>query len=310
MDRQVVAGFDASQSAVAAVEWAAHEASLRGDSLRIVACYDIPIESAMAPIAMGAIGALLEATEEGARVVLDKVRRDHPTLDAQLDVRAGSAAGVLVRDFSDADLLVVGASGHHGASAFWLGSTARSVARHSSCPVVVVRGRATVGTASRLVVAVDGSSVSDAAVRWAADEADLLHAPVLIVHCWSHAYRSVDASSTQGRDIDEVDAALVLERCVAIARDRCGTEVGSVLVEQATVGALLSTVRDGDLLVVGSPRHGPIVSSIIGSTVNGILEEAAVPVVIVPMVDVALPSPRSNRHSAQHSARHAAHSVR
>jgi nucleotide-binding universal stress UspA family protein len=47
------------------------------------------------------------------------------------------------------------------------------------------------------------------------------------------------------------------------------------------VTAVLDSVQDGDLLVLGSRGRGAVVSSVLGSTVMGVLDHAMVPVVFV-----------------------------
>ena len=44
---------------------------------------------------------------------------------------------------------------------------------------------------------------------------------------------------------------------------------------------LLESVRDGDLLVLGSSGRGVIAAGLLGSTVNSVVEHVAVPVVVV-----------------------------
>jgi nucleotide-binding universal stress UspA family protein len=44
---------------------------------------------------------------------------------------------------------------------------------------------------------------------------------------------------------------------------------------------LLETVRDGDLVVVGSSGRGALATGIFGSTVNAVLDRSSVPVVVV-----------------------------
>ncbi|MBK5333949.1 MAG: universal stress protein, partial [Ilumatobacteraceae bacterium] len=51
--------------------------------------------------------------------------------------------------------------------------------------------------------------------------------------------------------------------------------------------ALLETVRDGDLLVVGSRGRGALAARLFGSTVNTVLDRCAVPVVVVRGADEA-----------------------
>ncbi|MEO5899057.1 MAG: universal stress protein [Ilumatobacteraceae bacterium] len=282
MERQVVVGFDGSPMSLDAVEWAAVQAVRRGATLRIVACYDVRVESAMVPIAIGAFGSLAKSVEEGGTAALRQVKARCPLLDAVLEVRAGPAASVLGRESRWADLLVVGASARRGAAAFWLGSTARSVARHCACPLVVVRGLAATGVTKRIIVGVDESPEADAAVRWAAEEADRSGATLVIVHCWWFAYRPVDLPSSQAREIQEIDAARLLDRAVEEAREQCGSNVLGMLLEENPITALLAMAGPRDVLVLGSPSHGEILSSVLGSTVNGVLEESTVPVIIVP----------------------------
>ena len=54
-----------------------------------------------------------------------------------------------------------------------------------------------------------------------------------------------------------------------------------MLVESEPVAGLLEAIRDGDHLVLGSRGRGAVRSGLFGSTVNGILDVAAVPVVVV-----------------------------
>ena len=78
-----------------------------------------------------------------------------------------------------------------------------------------------------------------------------------------------------------MDAACLLDRAVEWARDRSGIEVTGELVESGPVTALREVVRHGDLLVVGSHGRGALAANVFGSTVNSVLDQSAVPVVVV-----------------------------
>ena len=211
----------------------------------------------------------------------DAIASAHPELKLVREVSAGPASMVLVDDARPDGLVVVGASSHEGPSAFWLGSTARHLVRHAPCPVVVVRGVASQRRPERVVVGVDGSPASDRALRWAADEADAHQVELAVVHGWWYPYETRTTGSEQARDLTEIDAACVLEQAVEQARGRCGVDVVGQLVEHRTVSAILDSLRDGDLLVLGSRGRGAVVSGLFGSTVNSVLDQCAVPVVVV-----------------------------
>ena len=284
MTKHINVGYDGSPSSAEAASWAAAEAQARGATLQILSCYDLPIvgetggawltTSVVAAIAVGATCAL-----DAERPVL---AAQYSTLEITAALSVGPAREVLMDGLDPEDLLVVGASSHEGPVGFWLGNTARWATRHAVCPVVVVHGAASRGRPDRVVVGTDGSAAAGAALLWAADEADRHGCELVVVHVWEYPYLAADAASEQGRDFTRVDAACVLERAVETARERCGVDVTGVLAEGRVVTGLLDTVRDGDLLVLASSGKGAIVATLLGSTVNSVLEQSSVPVAVVP----------------------------
>ncbi|MCU1365992.1 MAG: hypothetical protein JWN39_1631 [Ilumatobacteraceae bacterium] len=283
MTNHIVVGFDNSPSSTEAVEWAALEAVARKCPLRIVACYDIPIAAGAgaAWVSGEAVTLVEDCTSAAAAAVMAAVAARHPDLRVDVDVRPGPPRTTLIDSLAPGDLLVVGTSSHEGAAGFWLGSTSRWATRHSPCPVAIVRGAASRGAPDRVVVGVDRSAASGAALLWAADEADLHGVDLLIVHVWDDAYAGVDTHAEQVRDLTRIDAATVLDHATELARERCGVSVKDVLVEGRAVTALLDAVRDGDLLVLGAQGRGVVAAGLLGSTVNDVVEQAAVPVVVV-----------------------------
>lgn len=283
MSSQIAVGYDGSSTSADAVRWAAAEAGCRNVRLRVVSCFEIPyLGGPMAGWALTeATDSLRSATEATALAMQLSISEEHPMVPVVTDVSPGPAADVLTDGLTDGDLVVVGRSSRHGASAFWLGSTPRNLVRHSPCPVVVISGAATGGHPDRVVVGTDGSAASDAAVRWAAAEADLHHVELVVVHSWEYPYLPADVEGFSARDITHVDAACVLDCAVELARSSCGVQVTGRLVEDGSASGLLESVQDGDLLVVGSRGRGAIRTGLFGSTVNSLLELADVPVAVV-----------------------------
>jgi len=283
MTNQIVVGYDSSPSSLEAVAWAASEARARKARLMIIACYEIPIgvSAGGAWLTADVLSSIEDGTAASARTVKASVESHDPELDVEVDVCRGPVRESLISNLAPSDLLVVGTSSHEGASGFWLGSTSRWVTRHSPCPVAVVRGAASRGRPDRIVVGIDGSAESIAALMWAADEADLHGVDLVVVHGWNYPYVGVETRAEQVRDLTRIDAATVLDRAVEVARERCGVSVKDLLVEAAPATALLASVRDGDILVLGAEGHGAMVAGLVGSTVNSVVEQSAVPVIVV-----------------------------
>jgi nucleotide-binding universal stress UspA family protein len=283
MTKRITVGYDGSAPSSEAVSWAAAEAGIRGASLRIVTCFEVPFsgETIGGWAATEAYASLLEASRSVFADIKDAVAETTPGLEVVTEASAGPA-GSLLADGADADdMIVVGASSRHGAAAFWLGSTPRYLVRHSPCPVVVVRRAVSRGRPDRVVVGVDSSPASERALQWAGHEADLHQVGLLIVHGWLYPYLPVDTASSQARDLMNIDAACLLDRSVESAREWFAADVSGVLVESGSATALLDTVRDGDLLVVGSRGRGAVAANLFGSTANDVLDRCAVPVVVL-----------------------------
>lgn len=284
MTEHIVVGFDGTPESRSALTWAGEEAEARGCSLEIVSCYRLPIASdAYTWTPPDTTAALVETASGAATAARDEMVANHRSLEVSTRVCAGSAAHELVAE--PAQLIVVGASSHSGRSAFWLGSTPRAVVRRAACPVVVVRGAGGADRPQRIVVGIDDSEQALAALNWAGTEADIHHVTLRVVHAWEYPYQTPDAASCQARDLTRIDAARVLDRAVELAREMCGGDVIGELVEGSPGSAILASVRDGDLLVLGSRGRGAWKTGLFGSTVNRVLDEADLPVAVIRSVE-------------------------
>lgn len=283
MAKEIIVGFDGSESATEAALWGAHEARTRGLPLRIVSCFGVPLiaDPTFGWTSQEALTSMLETTQGALAAIEAKVSAAIPSIETTTEASPQNASFALIGSADSESLIVIGAGRHTGAAAFWLGSTARYIVRHSPCPVVVVRGTASRPRPDRIVVGVDGSPASYDALAWAGDEADRHGVGLLIVHAWLYPYLPVDTSSSQARDLVSVDAACIVNRAMEAAREHFAADIRGQLVEGGAAMALLETVRDGDLLIVGSRGRGAIASTLFGSTVNSLLDTAAVPVVVV-----------------------------
>ena len=143
---------------------------------------------------------------------------------------------------------------------------------------------------NEIVVGVDGSEESRAALDWAVEEGRLRQAPVLAIHAWEVPMVPaptglVPPSVEVVGDLTELreDAASLVEMMVReIAGDAADVEIRPLTVEDKPVNALLEAAErnDAQMIVVGSRGHGGFVSLLIGSTSDQVARHATCPVVI------------------------------
>ncbi len=133
---------------------------------------------------------------------------------------------------------------------------------------------------AKFVVGVDGSGPSLAAVRWAAAEARLHEATLVLVAAWEfpHALNPVTMFTVEA-DPFRADAKAALDRAVA------GIDAGSLSVEPKIVEGspalvLVEESADADLVVVGSRGRGGFVGLLLGSVSQHLVAHARCPVLV------------------------------
>jgi nucleotide-binding universal stress UspA family protein len=142
-----------------------------------------------------------------------------------------------------------------------------------------------------IVVGVDGSDASHAALRWAAEEAKLRSASLVALHAWSFVpaqpigdpgMLAVPAGDLPGQLDAESDAAQVsLDRAVADAITGSDVELERRLVEGDAGEALVASSEDAVLVVVGSHGRSGFKAALLGSVSRHVVNHAACPVVVV-----------------------------
>jgi nucleotide-binding universal stress UspA family protein len=126
----------------------------------------------------------------------------------------------------------------------------------------------------RIVVGIDGSEHSAAALRWAAEEAKFRDAKVEAIHAWTYVpvAAPADAGLVPVPWTDSVEAL----RATQEAAERIATDhVHDVL------GADHGVTVSLDLLVVGNRGRGALKEALLGSTSGRVADHAPCPVVIV-----------------------------
>ena len=281
----VVVGVDGSAHARRAAEWAAAEAANRHAPLRLVYAYQLPVAGyagySMAPSDLGRV-----MRAEGRRMlsdVADDLRERHPGLDVHTRLFQGDAVVALRRASETARLTVVGSRGQSRVAGTLLGSVALAITAHGSAPVAVIPVDGPGWTITGpVVVGVDGSPTSNAALDFAFEEAAARGAPLVAVHAWSDPRPTLaDVASSDYTRLEESERALLAEQLTPWRHQHPDVEVVSVVAHGKPTPALLEQGRQAQLLVVGSRGRGGFTGMLLGSTSHSLITHALCPVVVV-----------------------------
>lgn len=285
-----VVGVDGSPGAHAALVWALAAAAQAGATLELVSSY--PVDFYWADPYLLDTRRLDEIRADTARLVaaaLAQARQD-PAVAAvpgaaavatEIVVGGGAAAEHLVAAAEEAQRLVVGSRGRGGVRSTLLGSVALHCVAHAACPVVVVHP-GTVQPPPRVVVGVDDSAMSRAALRHAAEEARRSGAELEVVSAvppevaWSDLYNVAipPTQETRARARENAEA-LVTEVLGAGAPARVHVADG------APAEALPRAAAGAALLVVGSHSRSRIAGMLLGSVALHCAVHAPCPVLVV-----------------------------
>ncbi|HET9873293.1 MAG TPA: universal stress protein [Propionibacteriaceae bacterium] len=138
-----------------------------------------------------------------------------------------------------------------------------------------------------IVVGVDGSESSRAALQWAYDEASHHGASLTVVCAWQPpripATPPYGALPPEGYETQPRKAALaMLERFTAELEDRDpAVDVRTSIEEGNPAKVLIARSSEADLLVVASRGHGGFAGMLLGSVSQHLVTHADCPVVVV-----------------------------
>ncbi len=261
----IIVGVSDAAASRRAVDWAARRARDLGQRI------------ALYSVVGGAVGAVGEedvvervmaATAERVGALAEEVAASG--LDVEVQVTHGDPVAQLVEASQDAALLVIGSEprgrghrGQHGAR----------LAAGAHCPVVVVPEPD--GAQRRgVVVGVDGSETSNAAISFAAAEAERTGEPLRIVSAWMPVavpgdfgvYPDVYLSDLEGITRANVDSVVD-----AVSARHPGLEVTAHVDEGDPAGVIGRHAADASLVVVGSHGRSGIARFLLGSVSEEVL---------------------------------------
>lgn len=236
-----------------ALEFAATEARLRGARLTLMHVWDLDVEITVATTVAG--------TDACALALPGPVEN---ALFAQRP-----------------ELLVLS----RNAAARRLSRLVHGCLRHATCPVVVVPSRP-LRRIERVVVGVCGTRASEAALRWAAREAELHGADLHVVHAWqfhpSDVHGVLHSTAAQARAQSRADDKLG----TWVSRIIPGVTASTAALHGGPLDRLLDASAGADLMVVGRTPHDGLGRVLHGHLADDLGLLITCPVAVVPALDV------------------------
>ena len=281
-----VVGVDGSANAAHALAWAVAHAPGRASCLRLVTAWQVPLSGpAVETWPLGSPAYDRDLLMASAQRLVDDAAAsagNDGSVAIDTSVEHGGAAAVLLDAAEQAALLVVGTRGRGGFHRLLLGSTSTQCATHANRPIAVVPEHTDVTGTDDIVVAVDGSPNSIAALEWALRFAT----PDTRVEALSVWDTSPLAAGADQFFFPEA-TGLAEERFHHLVDDVEANTSSGVSIERTFVTgmprqAISARAESTDLLVVGARGHGAIGAAVIGSVSTWLLHHVKRTVVVVP----------------------------
>jgi Universal stress protein UspA and related nucleotide-binding proteins len=273
-----VAGVDATSHAVG---WAAERAAARGQRLELLG------------VVGGAVGAVgertvveeaLSATQTHLADIAEQLRALVSGVEVTVRAEAGDPVALLIEASSTAALLVIGSDYRGPGAGPVRGAHGVRIAAGSHCPVVVVPD---VDTSDRsgVVVGVDGSPISENALRFAAAEADRLGEKLVAVSVWTPIVAPRNGLA--------VYPDLYLENMQSATQEVLGLAIAGLsstypdlvierVVERGYPSQVINTyAENARLAVVGTHGRGALARFLLGSISQEVLARLATVTAVV-----------------------------
>lgn len=145
----------------------------------------------------------------------------------------------------------------------------------------------------KIVVGVDGSDSSKAALRWAVRQAELNGSQVEAVIAWQYPPMiggfGLGPASAMALNFDEIAAKTLSDSIAEVADLAMPVGIATAVTEGHPAPVLLRAADGAALLVVGSRGHGGFTSALLGSVSQYCAHHTPCPLIIVRAIPASAP---------------------
>jgi nucleotide-binding universal stress UspA family protein len=289
--RGILVGVDGSAAALAAVQWAAHDAALRDVPLTLVHVVNAPVpgwsqfpgqacfrqwqEKRASEFINSAIKVAEESTGERGPVQIDS------------KVFYSATVPTLVALSKEVETVVVGYRGNGGVLVRnFLGSVSSGLVYHAHCPVAVIHdGEPLVADVARapVLLGIDGSRASEAATAIAFDEASRRGVDVMALHAWTDLrvsdFKELFPNFNWDAQLSEEEETLA-ERLAGWQERYPDVGIRRKVEIGEPARPLIEASKRAQLLVVGSHGRGGFAGMLLGSVGAAVVNRARIPVIV------------------------------
>ncbi|MFI8255175.1 universal stress protein [Streptomyces filamentosus] len=277
--REIVVGVDPVREGGLAPAWAADEAHRRGLALRLVVAVPPPHDTQHVDDTPRHQAGTRRG-QDALRAAADLVRARQPDVHVGSALVDGFPATVMAGMAQRASMTVLG-SRHLSRTEEFLsaGSLVLPVTAQARCPVVVVGDAEHIThDPPHLVVGVDGSESSRAALAFAFEEADLRRCAVRAVAVWQPPVFTLHTGDT----LFHAERRLLSETTAGWAEKYPDVRLTHEVLIGSPVELLAGAAEHALAVVVGRRGRGGYTGMRVGSVVHGLLHRAHCPVITVP----------------------------
>lgn len=282
---RVLVGFDGSNDAYRALEYAIAESQERDAELVLVHAVDDTVLNSAWGVVFDPEEIKLGAAEMLAKGVQDTVAAGLDRSRVRTEVVLGNPAAALTRMSNQASLVVVGRRSASAGERLFIGSTSVGVVGAAHCPVIVVSESDIVHPerTGLIGVAVDTSARGAVALEWALAECRDHGGKVIVISvCRAPQGRwfgGGQPSQEQQDAVVEVTRARMAEMIQPLAEEYADVEIGIEVEYGSPLDILTARTDELDMLVLEVHAAFPTYS--VGGLIRGLLTHGRCPIGVI-----------------------------